>query len=112
MGWRVPFIRKREPQYLIGSPPLDRETGDELHSQYAGFPDPVRSGDFDGVNNRRRAQLSVTTAPNPAFGLGMGLEFFVGRRFQPDPSAGIPSGELGMAPTRIVIARPPTRTTR
>lgn len=112
MSWQIPFVRKREPQYNVGSPPVHRETGDEIQTQYPGIPDPVRSADFEGVNGRRRAQLSVTLTPYAGFGTGMGIESFGGRTFQPDPSAGIPIGQLGVDPPRVVVARPPTRTTR
>lgn len=112
MAWQIPFVRRREPEYNVGSPPTQREQGDEPREFYPGIPDPVRSADFEGVNNRRGAQLFTTVAEYAGFGTGMGIESFGGRRFQPDPSAGIPSGALSVDPPRRVVARPPTRTTR
>lgn len=112
MPWEIPFVRRREPTYPVGSPPVQREEGNEPRESYPGIPDPVRSGDFDGVNRRRVAQLFTTVAEYAGFGTGMGIETYGGRAFQPDPSAGIPSGLLGVDPPRRVVARPPTRTTR
>ena len=111
MGWEIPFIRRREPEYNIGSPPNVREFGPEPKEGYPGVPDPVRDGDFDGVNRRRIAQLFTTFSPWDGFGLSMGMESFPGRTFQPDPSAAFPDGALGVDAPRRVVARPATRTT-
>jgi hypothetical protein len=109
MPWEIPFIRRREPQYNIGSPRTVRETGTEVHEEYAGIPDPVRDGDFDGKGMRRVAQLFTTFSPWTGFGLSMGAENYGGRLFQPDHAAAFPAGDLGVDAPRRVVARPPSR---
>lgn len=111
MTWEIPFVRKREPEFNMPSPPVTREYGEEPVEGFPHFPDPVRSGLTDGIGHRR-AQLFSTFASWDGFGKDMGAETFSGRAYQPDPAAAYPEGEFSKVPPRKVIARPSTRTTR
>lgn len=105
------FIKRREPEYPLASPPSTRETGPEPVAEPVGIPEPVRTSDFDGVNLRRVSQLFTTFSSWAGFGLSAGDEAFSGRAYQPDPNAAYPYGELGVDAPRTVVARPPNRVT-
>lgn len=106
----TPFIRRREPLYDVGSPPVSRESGAEPRTEIVGIPEPVRDSDFDGIGHRV-SQLFTTFDPWQGFGTSMGMESFGGKIFQPDPNAATPYGELGVDTPRRVVVRPPSRAT-